>query len=77
VRAKARISRLPDGRWAVVRPVFGFASQPDHTVHDSWSSALASLTEAADRYSGGGSFERAQQPADQLASIPVWTPLEY
>lgn len=77
MRRKPRIARQPDGRWAVTRPEFGFATKPDQTIHDSWQAAVNSLTEGADRYAGGGSFERAKEETDLLAPVPVWTPLEY
>jgi hypothetical protein len=77
VREKPRIARQPDGRWAVTRPVFGFATWPDQTFHDSWQAAVSSLTEGADRFAGGGSFERAKEETDLMAPVPVWTPLEY
>lgn len=77
MRRKPRIARQPDGRWAVTRPEFGFATRPDQTFHDSWHAAVNSLTEGADRYAGGGSFDRAKEETDLLFPIPVWSPLRY
>jgi hypothetical protein len=77
VRAKPKISRQPDGRWCVTRPLFGFCTLPDRTFHNSWKAAVGSLTEAEDAHPGGGQFERGYANADAVASIPAWTPLEY
>lgn len=77
MRAKAKITRRSDGRWAVTRPAVGFRPTSDETVHDTWKDAINSLTEAADHYAGGGWFERVHQRADAVAAIPPWTPLDH
>jgi hypothetical protein len=49
----------------------------DETVHDSWRDAVGSLTDPADQYASGGSFERVRQHADAVGAIPAWSPLAY
>lgn len=46
-------------------------------MHDSWRDAVSSLTDTANHYAGGGSFERTQLRTDAVASIPPWSPLYY
>ncbi|HEX5118350.1 MAG TPA: hypothetical protein VFW65_24455 [Pseudonocardiaceae bacterium] len=59
------------------RPAVGFRPTSDETVHDSWRDAVSSLTDTANHYAGGGSFERTQLRTDAVASIPPWSPLYY
>lgn len=76
MRGKPRITKR-DGQWTITRPPFGFRPTADETSHPSHRDAVQTMVDLAEHYAAGGDTELGPHLADQLATVPRWTPLEH